>query len=202
MKFVIGSDEVGYGAWAGPLMVCAVAVPEGWVGPPGLNDSKMYAKNKAAMLDVYRDLEALPLALIASSNEVIDTVGVRRALIDAHTAAVNALLERFPDADVVVDGIVALPEIPQARLIPRADALVPAVMAASIVAKVNRDFLMRQYHTAFPYYGWDTNAGYGGNAKHAAGLDKHGVSPLHRRSYGPIKDRLLAARQLPLFGGN
>lgn len=201
MKYIIGVDEVGLGAWAGPLFVCAVAVPTDWAGPPGLNDSK--EKTKPEMAELYHHLQHLPMALMGMSNETIDSMGIRPALVAAHVAAAEQLLARFPGARIIVDGDVRLPALPQAEIIAKADAKFPAVMAASIVAKVNRDFLMKQYHQQYPHYGWDTNAGYGGNAKHAhtAGLDAHGVTPLHRKSYAPIRKRLLAQRQMNLFGG-
>jgi len=203
MKYIIGSDEVGYGAWAGPLIVCAVAVPAGWAGPPELDDSKAFksASEKVERAILYGKLQDLPMFLACIGNEVIDQFGIKAALVRAHGAALNNLLQRFPDAEVIVDGIVPIPEVPQARCIPRADGLYPAVMAASVIAKVNRDFLMRQYHTTYPHYGFDTNVGYGGGKKHAhtLGLQKHGVCPLHRRSCGPIKAALLAQRQINLF---
>lgn len=202
MKYIIGSDEVGYGAWAGPLVICAAAVPVGWTGPAGLDDSKEYSKNKPAMVALYAHLEHLPVSIMSASVDMIDAIGVKKALVAAHTYAVRQLLTQFPDAEVIVDGIVPLPELPQARCVAKADATYPAVMAASIIAKVNRDFLMKQHHEQYPHYGWDTNAGYGGKTgKHVDGLDRHGVSPLHRRSYGPIRDRLAAQRQMGLFEG-
>jgi len=204
MNYIIGCDEVGLGAWAGPLMACAVAVPADWTGPPGLTDSKTFSKNKAAMLPIYNQLVGLPLALASMSVEGIDSMGLRPSLIATQTMVILELLRRFPGARVVVDGDVPLPELPRAELHVKGDAKFPAISAASIIAKVNRDFLMKQYHAQFPHYGWDTNAGYGGNSKHAAGLDKYGVTFLHRRSYGPIKERLgvtSAQRQMNLFEG-
>lgn len=188
--YIIGSDEVGWGAWAGPLYVCAVAAPIGWVPPAGLTDSKnLDADEKLAL---YYKLQRVPLhiALMSAPNTTIDAVGPKEALLGTHGAALRKLLDLFPDAEVIVDGSLPIPSVPQARCIPRADATYPVVMAASVIAKVNRDFLMRQLHKEYPHYGWDTNVGYGGGKKHHAGLKKYGVTPLHRRCFGPIKKLL------------
>lgn len=181
---LIGSDEVGYGAWAGPLYVCAVAQSKSYLGPPGLTDSKKLSIEQRAFL--YPELQNLPCALISMSNEYIDRVGVKRALLEAHTTAVRMMLKRFPGADVIVDGVLQLPDIPKARAVPKADALFPVVSAASNIAKFNRDWYMVEQHKLYPDYGFDTGVGYG-TKKHEEGLERLGPCPLHRRSYAPIK---------------
>lgn len=188
--YILGSDEVGYGAWAGPLFVCAVAAPKVWVPPKGLTDSKQLSAFDRRRL--YAELQRLPMVLVSVSNLDIDRLGAQVALIEAHTTALLSLLKRFPGADVVVDGTLSLPLLrkeargSKVRCFPRADATFPVVSAASVIAKVNRDYLMQQYHQQFPYYGWNTNVGYGTKA-HETGLKKHGVCSLHRQSYRPIK---------------
>lgn len=180
-SYIIGADEVGYGAWAGPLFTCAFAVPRSWIPPFGLTDSKdLEPEERAALYGGL--LEAGRFSLMQVSNIDIDRIGVRAALIEAHTAAIRAALIYYPDAEVILDGNVALPDLPKVRTLPKADALVPAVSAASVVAKVNRDLAMKQHHLAFPYYGWDTNVGYRSKS-HVEGLKTRGYSPLHRRSY-------------------
>jgi ribonuclease HII len=189
MKYIIGSDEVGYGAWAGPLFVCAVAVPENWKTPKGLTDSKAMKQHERAV--VYGEfLQQLPMAIMTAQSTLIDELGVKEALMDSHALAIKELLRKFPDAEIIIDGVLRPDGLPdRTRCVPRADSIFPAVSAASVIAKVNRDFVMRQYHKQFPHYGWDTNVGYGTN-KHMAGLKKHGVTPLHRRSYAPIRKLL------------
>lgn len=185
--YIIGSDEVGYGAWAGPLYVCAVAVPNAWKGPHGIGDSKEL--KPAGCRDIYPQLYTLPCAIVTAATWYIDEVGVKKALLGAHYLAVTEMLRQFPGANVVIDGVLPVPGLPQARCVPKADALFPVVSAASIIAKVNRDAFMAGAHKEYPHYGWDSNVGYH-SATHVAGLDSHGVSPLHRRSYGPIKKLL------------
>lgn len=187
-SYIIGSDEVGYGAWAGPLVVCAVAATRDWVAPAGLTDSK--ALSPAQRTKLYEHLYGMPKCIVAIPAAAIDRMGVRSALVSAHTQAVTDLLAQFPNADVIVDGVVALPKVPQARLVPKADATEPAVSAASIIAKVNRDYMMTQYHAQYPGYGFNKNAGYG-TKDHQDGLRRQGICPLHRRSYSPIKKYVL-----------
>ena len=182
--YIIGSDEVGYGCWAGPLVVCAVCVPTTWEPPEGLTDSKKLSPEER--VSIYRHLEGLPFALMAATNEDIDRYGVKTMLLEAHAAAIRAMQESFPLATVIIDGILRPPGMLMARCVPHADSIFPAVSAASVIAKTNRDFVMRQYHQQYPHYGFDTNAGYG-TATHQRGLQKYGVCPLHRRSYRPIK---------------
>ena len=186
-EYIIGSDEGGTGAWAGPFYVCAVAVPKTWKGPPKLTDSKELTPEER--LELYPALRELPLALICAPVEYLDTTGLKRALPAAHAFAIRVMLERFPGADIVVDGTLCIPGFPQARSIPHADALFPSVSAASVIAKVNRDAFMVEQHKMYPHYDWASNKGYR-SATHLAGLDSHGVSPAHRRSYGPIRDIL------------
>jgi ribonuclease HII len=185
--YIIGSDEVGTGAWAGPFFVCAVAVLKLWKGPEGLTDSKDLTPTQRVAL--YQHLHALPLSIMSVESTMIDSHGLRPTLVDAHTGAIQALLARFPDADVVVDGVMQLPLLPRARCVPKADALFPAVSAASVIAKVNRDFVMQGYATQYPGYGFGTNVGYR-SALHEQGLARLGPCPIHRRSYAPIKKLL------------
>lgn len=188
-KYIIGSDEVGLGALAGPLFVCAVAVPENWQSPAGLTDSKKLTPFDRAR--IYGEgLQRLPMFIASAENVLIDDLGISDVLMHSHREAIKALLETFPDADIVIDGVRRPDGLPsRARCVPRADSLFPAVSAASVIAKVNRDFVMRQYHELFPHYGWDTNMGYPAKA-HKEGLKKYGVTYLHRRSYAPIKKLL------------
>lgn len=181
---IVASDEVGYGAWAGPLVVCAVAVPNDWTGPPELKDSKELGPD--GCVAIYHLLQKLPMALMSVDNVTIDKIGVKEALLRAHTEAIKRLLVSYPSSDVVVDGSLLLPELPQARCIPRADSIFPSVSAASVIAKVNRDWVMKMRHEELPYYAWHRNKGYHSKA-HIDGLKKYGVSVLHRRSYSPVR---------------
>ena len=181
---IIGSDEVGYGSWAGPMYACAVAVTDAWSPPPGLTDSKKLTP--AARDRIYAEIYRLPSVLAYFNSDLVDSLGVGVALRKLHTLVIKELLKKFPEADVVVDGVMRLPELPQARLVPHADATVPAVSAASIIAKVNRDKVMQEYHKKYPQYGFDKHVGYG-TKQHSEALLRYGVLPIHRRSYSPIQ---------------
>ena len=183
MRYIIGCDEVGLGAWAGPFYACAVAVPEPWT-LPGLNDSKELAFEERARL--YNYLHKIPLRLARANVELIDSVGIRKVLVEAHSMVIEDLLREYPDAEVIVDGIVPLPRLPRARLVKKADSIYPAVMAASVIAKHSRDAEMRELHKQHPYYGWFTNMGYG-TKEHREGLATSGMTWEHRRSYEPMK---------------
>lgn len=183
--FVIGSDEVGYGSWAGPLYVCAYVAEEGWT-LPGLNDSKKLSEKQRQ--EVYTRLDLNRSALICVEPQTIDEYGLGHCLVQAHVQAIKQLIERgFSGARVVVDGNLRLP-LAEAESIAKADMTVPAVMAASIIAKSNRDLLMKTtMHKMYPEYGFASHVGYG-TPEHMAALHAYGPCPIHRLSYRPLKE--------------
>jgi ribonuclease HII len=194
VKYVIGSDEVGTGAWAGPIYVCAVAAPVGW-RCEGLNDSKKLTEVKRS--EVYMRVRPQVIcALVFGSVAAIDHYGMGPVLFALHAAAVKTLYAQFPGSDVIIDGEVAsynkeaVQELPPGtRCVPKADGTYPAVMAASVLAKVNRDAEMREHSKLYPAYGFASNKGYG-SAAHTAALAQYGVTPIHRKSYRPIREAL------------
>lgn len=179
---IVGADETGYGAWAGPLCVCAAAVPLDWPIPVGLNDSKkVRPKRREELFDLYRD--RVPYSATMAPASEIDSDGVISALKRCYRESLTALLERFPKALVVLDGEVKIPEIEHLNF-PRADGQVPAVMVASVFAKVIRDRYMVKLAKSYPGYGLGGHSGYG-VPEHQAALAKLGPSPIHRMSYLP-----------------
>jgi len=186
-RFVIGSDECGYGSWAGPLFVCAFFAPEHWT-MPGVADSKTLSPRQRRALAVR--LDPASLCIMQVSAQEIDRWGVDVCLREAHTRAIETLQERkgVPDL-IVVDGVLRLPRLPHARSVPKADMSNPIVAAASIAGKVAHDEHMRQLSLQYPQYGFDQHMGYG-TAAHRKALELHGVTPEHRRSYRPIRDLL------------
>ena len=181
--FIIGADECGYGSWAGPLVVCAVAVPVNWTPPNGLNDSKKLRKAKHEELFYILKTSVTYLAEMAHSDE-IDRDGVIPALKRCYRTVVQGLRERYPDSFIILDGEVSIPEVPHISF-PRADGEVPAVMAASVIGKYLHDRYMLTMAEKYQGYGFADSCGYG-TPQHVQALRKLGPCPIHRRSYLPI----------------
>lgn len=182
---VAGSDEVGYGALAGPLLVCAVLAPAGW-SHPGLADSKKLTQARREELS--SELHALKEANLITFHFAqvqparIDELGVGTVLRRAHCLAHEAVTRGLGDRVLsIADGNMDLPG-DRIVSIPKADTFIPQVMAASILAKVRRDAFMRDLAVAFEGYGFETNMGYGTPA-HFEALRSLGPCPFHRLSY-------------------
>lgn len=195
-RTLAGMDEVGRGAWAGPLTVgVAVLRPDCAPIPDGLRDSKyMTPRQREAMVPRLHEW-LLGWAMGEASPAEIDAHGVTTALRIAGRRALDAL--RGPVDAILLDGNVnflrgAAPEgvefradrrLPFVQTEVKGDARCALVSAASVLAKVHRDRLMATLAEEFPHYGWESNAGYGGAAVHQAGVAEHGFTPWHRRSW-------------------
>ncbi len=183
---VAGVDEVGRGPLAGDVIAAAVILPDHPLA--GLTDSKaLSASRRATLFEMIRN-EAKSWALGRSSVAEIDELNILQASLLAMRRAVESLA--LQPTLVLVDGN-RLPQWPyEARAIVKGDLKEPAISAASIVAKVVRDREMVELDRRYPGYGLATHKGYPTRA-HLAALKALGVSPIHRRSFGPVK-RLLA----------
>jgi len=181
-----GIDEAGRGPLAGPVVAAAVILDE---RQPirGLRDSKVItARRREALFDEIR-AKALCCAIAEASAEEIDRLNILQATLLAMRRAVEAL--RLPPHRVVVDGNrVPVLKMPAAAVV-KGDALVPAISAASILAKVHRDRLCQALHALHPQYGFDGHKGYPTPA-HLAALQQHGACPEHRRSFAPVRATL------------
>jgi ribonuclease HII len=182
---VAGVDEVGRGPLAGPVLAAAVVLRQ---PVEGLADSKTLAPSRRER--IARELEASAwIGIGAASAAEIERLDVLRASLLAMRRAVGRLPIR--PARVLVDGNRA-PELPiPVECIVGGDALVPEIMAASIVAKVLRDRLMARLDRRWPGYGFATNAGYP-TAAHRAALHRLGPCPHHRRTFRPVAEVLAA----------
>lgn len=182
---ICGVDEAGRGPWAGPVVAAAVVLPA--EGVAGLADSKtLSAPRREALFALL--IAAAEIGIGAASVEEIDGLNILRANDLAMLRAVAALATP-PDA-ALVDGNRVPPDFPcRAEALVKGDARIACIAAASIVAKVTRDRIMRELALEHPGYGWERNAGYG-TAEHRAALRKLGVTPFHRRSFRPIHNML------------
>jgi ribonuclease HII len=186
---IAGVDEAGRGPLAGPVVAAAVILD---AARPlaGLADSKMLSPRRRERLALLIKERALCWALGRAEVDEIDRLNILRASLLAMQRAVAAL--SLSPALALVDGNQA-PDLPcLVRTVVRGDATVPAISAASILAKVARDAEMDDLDRQFPGYGFSRHKGYP-TPVHLACLEKLGISPVHRRSFAPVR-RLLAPR--------
>ncbi len=183
-NMIVGIDEVGRGAWAGPMVVGAVML--GGATIEGLTDSKKLTKKQREILDIEIRQKATAIGLGWVSARDIDSIGLSAALKLASRRALAHIRGEFKE--IIIDGTVALIDDPRVTLLKKADLLIPSVSAASIVAKVARDNYMKHIDGIFPGYKFTGHVGYGTAAHRAAIADK-GVTPLHRLSYTPLRGK-------------
>ena len=184
---VAGVDEAGRGPLAGPVSVAAVILdPSRPIA--GLNDSKKLSEKKREMLYPLIVERALAWHIEFVAAEEIDALNILQATLTGMRRALCAL---SPMAHLArIDGNHLPRDLPcPAEAIIGGDAIEPAIMAASILAKVARDARMRELHAQFPHYGFDRHKGYP-SAAHRAALLKHGPCPQHRRSFAPVQRAL------------
>lgn len=178
-----GVDEAGRGPLAGPVVAAAVILDD--QNPiSGLADSKkLTALRRERLFDEIR-AKALCCSIAEASVEEIDTLNILQATLLAMRRAVEGL--RLKPNKVLVDGN-RLPVLDVlAEAIVKGDSKVPAISAASILAKVHRDRLCDEWHAQYPMYGFDAHKGYG-TAVHLQALKEHGPSPWHRQSFAPVQ---------------
>jgi len=189
---ICGVDEAGRGPLAGPVVAAAVILnPEHPIH--GLADSKKLSAAKRERLDAQIREHALAWCIAQASVDEIDTLNILRASLLAMKRAVEGL--GLTPQEVRVDGNFTPDLAIPARAIIGGDATEPAISAASILAKTERDAIMAELHEAYPHYGLAQHKGYP-TAAHLAALKAFGVSPIYRKSFGPVK-ALLAQRPEP-----
>ncbi len=181
-----GVDEAGRGPLAGPVVAAAVILDD--LQPiKGLADSKVLtALRREKLYDEIR-AKALCCSIAMATVEEIDSLNILQATLLAMRRAVEGL--RLKPVKVLVDGN-RLPTLSiLAEAIVKGDARIPAISAASILAKVHRDRWCEQFHLEYPQYGFAGHKGYG-TAEHLAALREHGACPQHRRSFSPVAEVL------------
>jgi ribonuclease HII len=186
-RIVAGIDEVGRGPLAGPVVAAAAILPEKFRHKT-LNDSKQLTEQQRE--EIYAQLTENPefhWAVGVSDVDVIDHYNILRATWRAMQLALDALTVH-PD-HVLVDGLrVPLIGVTQTAIV-KGDAKSFSIAAASVVAKVTRDRMMLTIHEQFPKYNFARHKGYG-TPEHLAALDQYGPSPVHRRSFAPVRQTI------------
>lgn len=183
---VAGVDEAGRGPLAGPVVAAAVILDP---GRPidGLADSKVLSESRREALAELIETRALAWAVASCTPLEIDRINILQATMLAMRRAVAGL--SVMPAHVLVDGN-RCPELPcSVEAIVKGDATVPAISAASILAKVHRDREMRALDLRFPGYGFASHKGYS-TAVHLEALQRLGPTECHRRSFAPVRDQL------------
>lgn len=187
VEWIAGIDEVGRGPLAGPVVAAAVILPKG-CKIRYLNDSKKIPKSKHEV--IYQEImeRAVAVGVGIKDASVIDRVNIYEATKLAMLDALGELNQK-PD-HLLIDAMQLETSIPQTAII-KGDANSLSIAAASIVAKVTRDKMMADYDQKFSGYGFEKNAGYG-TAEHLKALHQFGITPIHRKSFEPIKSMLIS----------
>jgi len=198
---IVGIDECGTGALAGDVFVCAFMAPTDW-NLEGLNDSKKLSKKQREKIYEQLLVDSYTFSFVVDSCHPNDLDIFRQYGANLHsllkylywsTAEDVLVSSRKEDALIVLDGNISLPDVPfklgKSVSIPKADGLVPQVMAASVLAKVSRDHYMDNLSCRYPEYEWDQNKAYP-TKQHLAAIKKYGICPEHRISYEPIRSMI------------
>ena len=181
-EYICGVDEAGRGPLAGPVAAGAVILPRG-CRILYINDSKQLTEKKREELFQVITEQAVAWAVAYASPVRIDEINILQATYEAMREAIGSLT---PGPDILLNDAVTIPKV-SIRQVPivKGDARSISIGAASILAKVSRDRMMREYDKIFPQYGFAQNKGYG-SAAHLEALRRYGPTPIHRRSF--LKD--------------
>ena len=187
-KIIAGIDEAGRGALAGPVVAAAVILPEDFEVP--VQDSKQVPAEKRVIL--YAEImRVCDVGVGVVSAERIDVIGIKKANHEAMKIAVSKL-EKIP-TQLLIDGRDRYYfEIPSEDIV-KGDEKIPAISAASIIAKVTRDEMMDQYDQQYPQFEFRNNRGYG-SQKHLELINDEIYTPIHRKCYDPLKTLLTQGR--------
>ena len=191
-KHIIGLDEAGRGPMAGPLVVAGVIFPEGYYDER-INDSKkLTEKKREALFDVIKE-HALAYYIQIMSVEEVDELNVYQASKEGMIRCIEKI-DVKPDF-ALTDAMPIGSVLPHEAIV-KGDGKSISIGAASILAKVTRDHIMIEYAKQYPEYGFEKHKGYPTKA-HKEALQKYGVTPIHRKSFGPVQEAL--HKQLNIF---
>ncbi len=180
-QYIVGIDEVGRGSWAGPLVAAGVIFPQNVEIPEGLADSKLLKPGIRNRLDrIIRNL-AISISIIEISNLRIDRIRIAKATHEAFRKVVRSLKPK-PDYCLVDAFYIKHFSRKNQKAVQKGDRVSASIAAASIVAKVHRDNLMKKLHFNYPQYGFAKHKGYG-TKFHQNAIRNYGLSKIHRKSY-------------------
>ena len=180
VKYIAGIDEAGRGPLAGPVVVASVIMPEDSM-IEGVNDSKKVSESKREKLYDLILSEAISYGIGISYQDEIDEINILQATKKSLTQAIQQM--KIKPNVILVDALTGIDtlKIPYKSII-KGDAKCYSIAAASIIAKVTRDRIMREWDKVYPEYGFASHKGYG-TAKHIAAIKEFGPCPIHRRSF-------------------
>lgn len=193
-KSILGIDEVGRGPYAGPLVIGACILPTNRKENPWINDlndsKKLSEKKREELYEIIKQKATSATGWVTSKE--LDEIGMSEALRLATRRAVEKIrAEKVPFTEIIIDGIsnflVGTTLEKYATTMKKADFLIKEVSAASIVAKVERDNYMKKLSEKYPGYGFEKHVGYG-TAAHQKAMEELGLTPEHRRSFGPVAE--------------
>jgi ribonuclease HII len=183
---VAGVDEAGRGPLAGPVVVAAVVFPRDALIPPVNDSKKLTAKQREEFKNQILKTPGVKYSIQTISAETIDSINILQATYLGMRKAVSTLKNvEF----AFIDGL-PVPDFPvENKAVVKGDAKSASIAAASILAKTHRDALMLKFAKNYPEYGFEKNSGYG-TAEHLAALKIYGISPIHRKTFGPVRDTI------------
>ncbi len=182
-----GCDEAGRGCYAGPVFAAAVILPKNFRHKL-LNDSKQVTAENRTELRYIIEEKAISYAVASVDNDEIDSINILKASFKAMHLAIDQLSEA--PGMLLIDGnrFYKYKNIPHECII-KGDGLYTSIAAASILAKTYRDEYMLQLHQEYPFYGWNSNKGYG-TLEHRKALEQYGICKYHRKSFRLLPDQL------------
>jgi ribonuclease HII len=181
---VAGIDEAGRGPLAGPVVAAAVILPEHF-DLPGLTDSKKLTEKKREQLFWPIRQQAIAVGVGFAHAEEVDRINILQATVQSMCRAVGRL--KISPEYLLIDGITPLPLAIEQQTITKGDSRSLSVAAASVIAKVVRDRMMKVYARHYPAYGFEGHKGYG-SAKHRQLIAEHGPCPLHRKTFAGVRE--------------
>lgn len=179
-QLIVGIDEAGRGPLAGPLSVAGVVFPMGYENPDIYDSKALSEKKRDALFEVIKE-DALWFEIIEVSEEEIDRLNI----LEADRQAMKTIALNAP-ADIVLSDAMKMDIDKKVIDLIKGDQKSISIAAASILAKVTRDRIMKEYDTIYPEYGFGKHKGYG-TKQHMEAIEKYGITPIHRRSFGPVR---------------